>query len=383
MTHKHHSLLQNRLHLIAILVSTGIAMLYLSINYGGHRINFEDAKIMGAETSEIRYSIREYKIHCADSRDADQCLAGLQQTHHDKIALWLGNSQLHAVNQQQPNQLNAPPIAFKQLDIEGIYLMAFSQPNANLQEHFLTYLYLNQHRKISYLILPVVFDDFREDSIRPELLKFAEDPKIQEKLSKSLIGGKIIKERGLTANKSNADTAALDGTIQDKVELSLNEWFDRHLGFWQARENARGTLFTQLYLTRNTILGINPSSKRKAIKGRYQDNMNALKTTLELANENLCYVLVYIAPLRSDVEIPYIKSEYDNFKRDIELLTKEHHAQFVNFENLVPAHFWGSKGGTRLSKQAEIDFMHFQAGGHTLLANEVVKHLIYSKRVNP
>jgi hypothetical protein len=49
----------------------------------------------------------------------------------------------------------------------------------------------------------------------------------------------------------------------------------------------------------------------------------------------------------------------------------------------VPAHFWASKDGTRLSEQAEIDFMHFQAGGHTLLANEVVEYLIYSKRVNP
>ena len=195
MTPKNHSLLQDHWHLIAILLSTGIAILFLSVKHGGHRINFEDAKAMGAETTEIRHSMREHKIHCGDFRDADQCLAGLQQTPHHKIALWLGNSQLHAVNQQQPNQLNAPPIAFKQLDNERIYLMAFSQPNANVQEHFLTYLYLNQHRKISHLILPVVFDDFREDGIRPELLKFAEDPHIQEKLSQSLIGKKIIKER--------------------------------------------------------------------------------------------------------------------------------------------------------------------------------------------
>lgn len=383
MEYKNSPFLPNRLHLIAILIGTGIAIIFLSLKYGHQQINFEDANVMGAETSEIKYSMNEHKIHCGDSRDADQCLAGLRETSHHKIALWLGNSQLHAVNQLQPNQLNAPPIAFKQLNTERIYLMAFSQPNANLQEHFLTYLYLNQQRKISHLILPVVFDDFREDGIRPELLKFAEDPQIQEKLSKSLIGKKIIKQRELTPNKNNADTAALDGTIQDQVELSLNNWFDRHLGFWQARADARGTLFTQLYLTRNTILGINPSSKRKVIKGRYEDNMNALKATLELAKENSSNVLVYIAPLRSDVEIPYIKSEYDRFKNEVQILTGEQGAKFVNFENLVPPHLWGGKDGTTLGEKTELDFMHFQADGHILLANEMVKYLIHAKRASP
>lgn len=383
MTPKHPPLFQDLWHLIAILLGTGIAILYLSVTYGGHQINFEDANVMGAETSEIKYSMNEHKIHCGDSRDADECIAGLQQTPHHKIALWLGNSQLHAVNQLRPNQLNAPPIAFKLLDNERIYLMAFSQPNANLQEHFLTYLYLNQKRQINYLILPVVFDDFREDGIRSDLLKFADDSHIQKILSQSPAGQKILKEKELSANKNNADTAALEGTIQDKVELSLNDWFDRYFGFWQARPDARGTLFTQLYLTRNTILGINPSSKRKIIKGRYQDNMNALKATLELAKENSSHALVYIAPLRNDVETPYIKSEYDSFKNEVQMLSKEQHAQFVNFEDLVPADLWGSKGATTLGEKTELDFMHFQAGGHILLANEVVKHLIQAKRVTP
>jgi hypothetical protein len=289
---------------------------------------------------------------------------------------------LHAVNQLQPNQLNAPPIAFKQFDREQIYLMAFSQPNANLQEHFLTYVYLNQQRQLSHLILPVVFDDFREDGIRPELLSFSEDPKTYKKLAQSPIGQKIIKEKELADNKNKADTAGLNGTIQDHVERYLNDWFDKNLSFWQARPDARGTLFTHLYLTRNTILGITPSSKRKIIRGRYQDNMNALKAILELAKNNSAQVLVYIAPLRNDVEIPYIKSEYESFKKEVRTLVKEHDAKFANFENLVPAELWGSKGGTTLGEKPEIDFMHFQAGGHTLLANEVVKQLLNAKRVN-
>lgn len=382
MSLKHTPILQDRWHLIAIILGATMAIIFLSVKYGHHQINFEDAHVMGAETSEIKYAMNGFKIHCGDSRDAHECLTGLNQAPHKNVALWLGNSQLHAVNQLQPNQLNAPPIAFKQFDREQIYLMAFSQPNANLQEHFLTYLYLNQQRQLSHLILPVVFDDFREDGIRPELLSFSEDPKTYQKLTQSPIGQKIIKEKELAANKNNTDTAGLNGTIQEHVERYLNNWFDKNLGFWQARPDARGTLFTHLYLTRNTILGITPSSKRKIIRGRYQDNMNALKAILELAKNNSDQVLVYIAPLRNDVEIPYIKSEYENFKQEVQTLVKEHDAKFANFENLVPAELWGSKGGTTLGEESEIDFMHFQSGGHTLLANEVVKQLLNTKRAN-
>jgi len=75
--------------------------------------------------------------------------------------------------------------------------------------------------------------------------------------------------------------------------------------------------------------------------------------------------------------------EYDSFKNEVQILTKEQHAQFVNFEDLVPTDLWGSKDGTTLGEKTELDFMHFQAGGHSLLANEVVKHLIEPKRVAP
>ncbi len=260
--------------------------------------------------------------------------------------------------------------------------MAFSQPNANLQEHFLTYVYLNQKQQLSHLILPVVFDDFREDGIRPELLSFSEDPETYKKLAQSPAGKKIIKEKEFAANRNKTDTAGLNGTIQDHAEKYLNDWFDKNLVFWQARPDARGTLFNYLYLTRNTILGITPSSKRKIIRGRYQDNINALKAILELAKDNSTQVLVYIAPLRNDVEIPYIKSEYENFKQEVQTLVKENDAKFSDFENLVPAELWGSKGSTTLGEQSEIDFMHFQSGGHALLANEVVKQLMNIKRVN-
>ena len=89
--------------------------------------------------------------------------------------------------------------------------------------------------------------------------------------------------------------------------------------------------------------------------------------------------MVYVAPLRNDVEPPYIASEYLKFKDDIENLSKKYGATYVNFEGLVPPKYWGEKSTTNLTETKELDFMHFQAGGHKILANYLGDILMNSK----
>ena len=84
-------------------------------------------------------------------------------------------------------------------------------------------------------------------------------------------------------------------------------------------------------------------------------------------------MLIYIVPLRSDVEVPYVASEYLQFKADVYSLAKKHHAAFFNLENLVPAELWGTKDSTTGGVSQELDFMHFQAGGHKLLADQLAE----------
>ena len=96
--------------------------------------------------------------------------------------------------------------------------------------------------------------------------------------------------------------------------------------------------------------------------------MAAVETLLESAAEAGIQVLVYVVPLRSDLEIPYDVDEYRSFKRELAGLANLHGATFADLDMLVPAEHWGEKLSTSLAGQAEIDFMHFRGAGHRLLA---------------
>ena len=104
-------------------------------------------------------------------------------------------------------------------------------------------------------------------------------------------------------------------------------------------------------------------------------NMQALEAILSSANEKKIKVLLYISPLRNDFTIPYDGNQYSNFKTEVKLIANELGIRFYNLENLVPSRYWGAKDTTSLGGGEELDFMHFQTGGHQLLANFLYKSL--------
>ena len=87
--------------------------------------------------------------------------------------------------------------------------------------------------------------------------------------------------------------------------------------------------------------------------------------------ENEIEVATYITPIRNDIKIPYKISEYKIFKKEIEDIAKNYKTYFTSLENLVPSEFWGTKASTSLKEEDEVDFMHFQAEGHRLLAEAI------------
>ena len=71
--------------------------------------------------------------------------------------------------------------------------------------------------------------------------------------------------------------------------------------------------------------------------------------------------------------------KYRDFKQTIELLVTDSGTRFANFEDLVPAEYWGRMKSRNLGDDPEIDFMHFQGHGHELLAAAVHSLLVGSK----
>ena len=101
--------------------------------------------------------------------------------------------------------------------------------------------------------------------------------------------------------------------------------------------------------------------------------MASLDAILDMASRSGIRTLVYVAPIRQDVDIPYDADEYAQFKREVEAVVGRHGAEFANLEAIVPAELWGQKDSTNFSGKLELDFMHFQASGHAVLADAVGK----------
>jgi len=341
----------------------------------------EDAKkfdelALGDETSSYYARIDGQAVHCKDYDDSLQCIESYKKTSKQDVVLWLGNSQVHSINQMKPGDETAAPILHRSLRNYQKYFMTFSQGNANLQEHYVLFEYLSAQLPISTLVLPVVFDDMRETGIRSTIKNVFTEKSVVEKLEETKIGSSLLASSGEQDMAGN-DMAALEDTIQEKSENFFNTRLESAWKIWADRASLRGEVFYSLYVFRNWLFGINPSSIRKMIPGRYDLNRRALHTILKSANKQGIYVLLYIVPLRNDVKIPYDLEQYKSFKNDIKTMAENFNARFVNIENLVPFNFWGSKASTSVSEGQELDFMHFQVGGHKLLADTIKRELLF------
>jgi lysophospholipase L1-like esterase len=308
-------------------------------------------------------TFEDHAIHCRSAEDAHKCLEGLSARGAKNAALWLGNSQLHAVNQHKAGQRHAPDLLSERLRERGVDLLTFSQPNGNVLEHLVLFTYLRQQMPLRVLLLPLVFNAFREGGVRTSVTPAFADGPTAAVLEEYEIGRRLLADHRDAASQ---DFAALEQTVQERSEAALTSWLSEHSTLWQLRRDARSALYHLTMDLRNIAFGITPQSKRHLIPGLYRRNMAAATAIMDQAREAGIRVVAYICPVRSDIEIPYVDDEYARFKREVEELASRHGAIFVNLEDLVPGSEWGAKGG--IAGQLELDFSHFRAQGHVLLA---------------
>lgn len=287
-----------------------------------------------------------------------------------KTDLWLGNSQLHSINFQQPGDHLAPYWLRKASSCPDYYVpLGISLPNASLQEHLVLAYYVVARTPISRVIVSLTFDDLREDGLRNEFADLLSEED-RNRLRTSPAGRSII-ERAETEWRTSgggggkSDGGPLEGFVQKHVEDRLNAALSHVSRMWAQRANLQNAVLFDLYFARNALLGIKPTTVRKMIRPRYQRNMAALRSLLEYMRANGIPVLAYISPIRQNPVPPYDPVEYDAWKREVADLAHETGARLINLEKLVPDGQWGSYLGD------EIDFMHFRGKGHQLLAEAV------------
>jgi len=346
---------------------------------------------LGKYTSGYSPKINGYSIHGMNSMTSLLDLKkGWAKRGQKEVILWLGNSQLHGINQMKIGDKNCIDYSFCSFTKynERKEVLGFSLPNANLMEFLVVFLEASNQMLIKDLIILVCFDDIRENGLRTELsdtvcskmtLKELNDvPDIGASLVNELRKGyktNELNKKDLTAVNKSKTIPWIPTLIQERSEAFLNKEFDKYCLLWEKRSSMRGYIFNWLFKLRNTVLFIKADSKRKILRGPYQSNFKALTTILSISKDQNIKVLLYVSPIRNDVPIPYDSNEYSLFKKELILLANQYNARFVNLENLVPPKYWGFKESTNIFQSDEVDYMHFQAAGHKLISDTIVELL--------
>lgn len=355
--------------LSATLTGVAVALAILAWQYVGRETDFSDASALGAYSNSIYAKRDGFPIHCEPGAEFIHCVDGIDHRKAARNIVWFGNSQLHAINQYQQYDLNAPALLSARLAADGAYLVTFSQGNANLQEHYVMFEYLRARVSLRQIILAVVFDDTREDGLREEVAVMVRDPDMRARLMRDDYGRHLLERPSAESLAIGADAS---NSPQDRVESWLDQKLDQNVPVWHARPQMRGDFFIGLYRLRNTAFGITPSTKRKKIPGRYTENMDALAAILKSAHAVGIDVLIYNAPVGIEQgQRPYVESEYRQFKSEVQVLAERYAAVYANLEDLIPEQLWGQKDSTGLKSTAETDFMHFTSAGHMVLTSHL------------
>jgi hypothetical protein len=286
--------------------------------------------------------------------------------------LWLGNSQLHYINQyQEGNHLSPYWLRSMWNDPACIETLGCSLPNVNLQEFLVLSRYTAGRMPINLLLVELVFDDLREDELRSDFNEML-TPDVAAGIRRSSSTAQSIVGRFLVTRKyvnGEERPDALSGTLQKPVEQWLNARFSAIWKLWANRPQIEGNVYLALYNLRNRVLGIKPTTVRRMIRARYDMNMESLRDMLDDCRQRGLPVLLYIAPIRQDKPIPYDRAEYSCWKEEVGEITRQFGAYLVNLEQLVPGELWGTYTGD------DIDFMHFQGPGHRLVAEALLPHV--------
>ena len=358
----------NKKNSLIIFISFFIAIYLFNYFFSDKKINFNELAITKDTSFKIE-KIKDQKIICTGKEDFYDCIKFNKKNN----VLLIGNSQLTGINQKKNEDFLTSYYLFKSLKKKDHNLITFALPNGSFTEFLILFEYIISKVKIKKLVLPIVFDDLREGRIRKDISNFFVDENFKLKFANSLHKKKIIKkilnEKKITKRHDNKKT------IQEYTENKINYFLNYCCSHESKKLTASTKIYHNLYLLRNYVFNIKPTSKRKMIPGFYEENVNSLQEIIELSKDNGIEIYLYISPIRNDLQMPYVYDEYKDFKLFVENIAIINKINFKNFENIIPNNLWGTKPGTKLHTKNEVDFMHFKGAGHKILSLKLEEYI--------
>ena len=175
-------------HLLPLIIAIFLSIYFLNILVEDKKIEFNELAL-GKDTNTVFANrVNGNKIHCTTPSDLE-CLIGYNKKSLTMdLAIWIGNSQLHAINQATISDVVAPELLHRELKNFNKYLITYSLPNVSLLEKYILINNLVTNTKIGTLIIPVVYDDTRENIVRDDVIKLIDHKtELKIKFSKSEI----------------------------------------------------------------------------------------------------------------------------------------------------------------------------------------------------
>ena len=345
-----------------------ISVVFLLIkNYSQSTVDTENFAL-GEGTSSHFASVDGTPIHInkIDSGEFNSLLNGVKTNERSDILLFLGNSQTHGINQYKEGDTNYVELFHHSLSDR--YVISHSIQNASMQYFLLSLAYFNSKMDINEVVVPLFYDDFREDGIRTIFFKELLNNSFRLDTNFGDITIRLNQELALKQNTETVNSENGYVSTQEKTENYLDDKLSSIFSFWKSRSSIRGKIFIQLYQLRNKVFGINAQTIRKQNPAVFNKNMDALKVIKNYCEQKQIKLYTYIPPIRTDVAIPYDISDYNLFKETVDsLLRNQTINRHYDLESVVPGKFWGEKKSTTGSQEMEYDFMHFTGEGHRLL----------------
>jgi hypothetical protein len=348
--------------LIIILLLSLISSLFLLafMNIVSKNIRFEDFALAGKtitiyeKYNNININSTTYELNSSQIKEV--------KNKYKSTIISFGNSQSHSINNYQNGKDHLFSYYLNKYNQDKIVLN-LSAPNGSLQEMFLSLVNAQQDLKenLNIVMFSLVFDDTREDGIRKVMNDLIKNNK--NILKQYITGQSILVEYnkiGLENKKIKKELL-----LKESMEQNLNRYIENIFESYKNRGEIRAYFYGQLYFIRNYVLGITPSTKRKRIDRIYKKNIQAFKDIIKFCELNNILPIFYIAPIRQDIEIPYVKEEYSQFKNDLKYIHN-----IYDLDTVVPAKYWGVTNGDW------VDFMHFKGAGHKILAKELQNILL-------
>lgn len=333
-------------------------------------VKLEEAAL-GQDTQFVLGGEGAPRTLCMDGKDSVKCLQSYEAAKRPPSVLFLGNSQLPAINRVKAGDRVAPALLHDMMRPRGHYLVTYAQPNANLIEHGLAFAALAPIYAPRLLILPVFLDDIREQGVRQNIAGLLDPVQSRAEAERSPMWAHIAP---FLARAGSEQEGAEAQSLQRTFETAFDAWLGARWPLWGDRQNLRGLLAFSVHRGRNKLLGINAQSKRKVDGNIYREKMAVLEAILAHARARNVKVLLYVPPFRLDIPGPYFDADYAKLKTDLQTFAAKYGAHFANLENVVPGPEWGMVVDP-VYGLSDYDFMHFTGDGHRRHAEALDREL--------